>query len=286
MEDLKAKLDLIGLSEKEREKAEQKFIVTLSLISYEDLKEINRYLKEQGVFITKAKDIKVYTNPIVEIKKKFSILDEIHEVDIYRQDPSKINLNVLDIYKKVKYCIQIGKSYKKADGSYEESLFSEFEWQKVFNRESSTVDFIEADKNDEIITVQPTTSEIVAEPKIIDYLSDTELINPSFERVKDAELLDPMANHMVTGDEEKTTNIIDIGDYMVSPQNSVTNKMANDELDMGSFDKIRKELEGLQGQLAELDSVGTLDEDISFNDILTEDYNIDEPSRGHGGRAA
>lgn len=136
---LKEKLDLLDLSEEERKKAESKFLATLSFVSDSEIREIVDYLNTKGIRITKAREIKILGDSKVEIAKKFSILEEIHEEGIYRSNPLLITRNALDIYKKIMYCIQLGKPYKKEDGTYEEFLFSEIEWQKSFNKGSETV---------------------------------------------------------------------------------------------------------------------------------------------------
>ena len=130
------KLDLLMLGKEERRKAEDKFLASLALVSEEELREVTEYLNSEGVQITKAKDIKVVVNSKDEIAKKFSILNEIHETDVYRQDPSRINRNVIDVYKRIQYCKQIGKSYKKEDGTYEAFLFNEMLWQQMMVKEN------------------------------------------------------------------------------------------------------------------------------------------------------
>ncbi len=151
--DLKEKLELFNFSEEERRRAIEKHAVSLSLVSTEEIKDILKFLTSKNVTITKAHELTIFGNGLAEIEKKFAILEEIHESDIYRQNPSMINRNVIDIYKKINYCIQIGKPYKKEDGTYEPFLFSSKAWQQEFNKDM-TVDNKET-LNKEIITVEP-----------------------------------------------------------------------------------------------------------------------------------
>ncbi len=111
MEDLNAKLNLLELNERERNIALEKFLVTLSIVSYDDMKKIVDLLKLKDIHITKAKELKVLCNDYNEIVKNFNILDSINELDVYREDPMRINNNALDIFKKIKYCTQVGMSY-------------------------------------------------------------------------------------------------------------------------------------------------------------------------------
>lgn len=106
------KLSLLNLDKKEEIKARQKFLATFSLITEDELKERLEFLRSKNVLITKAKEIKVLAIPVEELAKKFSILDEIHETELYVSEPSTLSLNVIDIYKKIKYCIQNNIEYK------------------------------------------------------------------------------------------------------------------------------------------------------------------------------
>ena len=94
------KIALLNLDEKEAQKAKEKFMAALSLITEEELKERLACLRTRSIEITKARDIKVLTIPVEELAKKFSILDEIHETSLYTFDPSVLALNVIDVYKK------------------------------------------------------------------------------------------------------------------------------------------------------------------------------------------
>ena len=166
------KLDLLNLSEEEKGKAREKFLSTLALVSEDELREVLSYLVTQGIEITKAREIKIVSNSKDEISKKFDILGEIHENELYRNDPLLLNKNVIDIYKKIKYCIQIGKSYKKADGSYEPFLFNENSWEQEINRENVTISDTE-DLDDKLITVEP----IVENEPVIKEFGETDIEN-------------------------------------------------------------------------------------------------------------
>ncbi len=173
MEDINDKLALFDFNDKERKNAIEKFLIDLVVVPYEEMKDIVSFLKSKGVSINKARELKIVCNGYSEILKKFSIIESINEIEIYREDPSRINLNALDIFKKIKYCIQVDRSYKKEDGSYEKFLFSEAEWQKTFNKTSETVALSSNDlpesvlSEDDLVTVSPSSSSD-DEVKIID----------------------------------------------------------------------------------------------------------------------
>lgn len=159
---LREKLDLFNLSEKERKIAEEKFLVSLALVTDEELKETLKVLKNNDITITKARELKVVVNSSDEINKKISILKELKELNIYINNPNMINHNVIDIYKKIKYCMQVGKQYKKPDGSYEDFIFSESAWQKEFTKEEVKEDYHE----EELVTVTPPMPPVEEEKKV------------------------------------------------------------------------------------------------------------------------
>ncbi len=245
MEDIKAKLDLLELSEKERKFAIEKFLVSLSEVTYDDLKKIVDFLKEKGIHLTKAREIKILANDYNDIIKNFSIIESVNELGLYREDPLRINKNALDIFKKIKYCIQVGKPYKKEDGSYEKFLFSEAEWQKVFNL------------NSESVTVSsPSKTETVTSEDTTEYSNDFDYAAFSIN------------------DEDIVT--------VVPPRDEVQSETvdATRDLDLSSVSAKRKELEGLKENLKEsfesqfvnFDSSLNDDPMISFDDIEPETY--------------
>jgi len=165
------KVDYLNLEEVERKKVINLFLQDLYLISEKELEERVSFLKSKGVAITKAGELKVLTISLEELSKKFSILDEIHETDIYKQGPTLLCRNVIDIYKKIMFCIQAGKSYKREDGTYESFLFSEMAWKNEFNKE---VEKNEGDLGyfESVLDVasinESTTEEKILEEPIID----------------------------------------------------------------------------------------------------------------------
>lgn len=241
---LNRKLSLLSLSKEEQVKAENKFLASLALVDEDEIKDIVDYLNTQGVSITKARELKVVANSKEELAKKFSILSELHETNIYIQDPSQLNRNVIDIYKKIKYCMQIGKSYVREDGTYEPFLFSEVAWQKEMSKEVKQ-EVVEPTKQapiEDFITLEP-----VSEPVL-------EIIEPAIPQVEEQPIDD--------------TDHIDIKEYM-----KATEDAAELEAKTTSFADIKKSLED---QLALLDSFKTagLEEEISFNDLEPESYGM------------
>ncbi len=240
---LKEKLKMFHFSDEENKKATEKFLVALSLVSEDDIKEIAT-LKSKGIEITHARDIKVLTISKEELAKKISILEEIGEVAIYSQDPSLLCRNVIDIYKKIKYCRQIGKPYKKEDGTYEAFLFNESAWQKAFNNvDELDVNAANNKIEEDIVTIEPETDTLSSMDSLESAISDSiSSINNS--------------------------NYMDIDDFKSTNSNSVSQEAKTTD-----FATVRQEL---QKQLADLDALKNTEYDdvISFADIGPESYGI------------
>ena len=278
------KIALLNLGEKEEKKAKEKFMAALSLISEEELRERLGFLEGKDVRITKAKDIKVLVIPTEELAKKFSILDEIHETDLYVSVPSALLLNVIDVYKKLKYCIQNGIKYKDGldyDKDFIDSLRNEEKWKEFLGKrekENATVGPL-LDGEDASLSYEPNSGDDARE-------TDNALGNKT--EIKKAEhwlpfndgvgIHDPNVNedYKIPEDEEPKVpedNVISFGDL----------NNAEQDLDAKttSFEDLKKELERkmqeLDGSLNPDGSMYSPDYDISFSDIEPEQY-------GMGGR--
>lgn len=234
------KLEMLDLTEEEREKAKGKFLASLSLVGDEEFRSSVAALEKEGVRITKARDIKVTTNSSEDISKKFSILDEIHETELYRQNPSLINRNVIDIYKKIKYCNQLGKPYKREDGTYESFLFNELLWQKEFNGDLNM-------NTPHIEEAKP----VIENPE------------PVVHAVETIPTMGQIVTHIEPSDEH-----LDIKEYMLN-----SNDTADLEAKTTDFATVKKELEA---SLQELNNLKSMDDnsfdEISFNDLEPESY--------------
>lgn len=152
---LKQKLTLLNLSEEQEKIATEKFMASLSLVTLEEFTESIKYLETQGVKITKANQIKVLTNLCHELAKKFSVLGEVKETDIYRQEPNMLNKNVIDVYRRFQKCNQDGINYKNEDGTYKSFILTEKDFQKEIQSVS---------KKDEIPVIEPTVDVAMESP--------------------------------------------------------------------------------------------------------------------------
>lgn len=167
---MEEKIALLNLSEAESAKL-PKFMASLAFVTADEIKETQMFLATMDIIITTAHQASVLTNPLEELKRKISILEEVHVSDMYKQNPLMLNKNAIEIYKKVNYCIQNNVSYKKDDGTYESFLFTESEFQKKFNKESEVVTRIEVNQNLEsndleqtLVTLDPLVEPTDPEP--------------------------------------------------------------------------------------------------------------------------
>lgn len=115
----------------EREKSEIYFLPALSKVTYNELKMMLEFLREYGVKITHARNIKDTVNEISRVRGGISLLEEVDAVKIYALDPSKLSHSAFDISSRIKYCQLNNMEYKNADGSYKDFIFNE----KAFNLE-------------------------------------------------------------------------------------------------------------------------------------------------------
>lgn len=128
---MKEKLELLNFTEDEIKKSE-KFLVSLALSgNIAEVQEIITYLKENNIEIKHARELKVLTQSKEEIVNKVNILNQMHLVDIYREDPKRLTYNVISITKKAHYCLQKGIPLKTVNGTYENFLFREKAWASL-----------------------------------------------------------------------------------------------------------------------------------------------------------
>lgn len=248
---LSDRLSYLNLPDEESKKAISKFLVGLGMLEYAEFIEVINRLRQHKIEITKAKDIKVIANGLENIEKKINILDEIHEVDIYRQDPSRLNCNeVLKLYQRIQICKQTGIQYKKDDGTYELFLFNEYEWKKMMSSRNEgitpTPEFTPV--QEDIVTLEPV---VEVEP-IITPVDEMVAIEPEVSPVLD-------------------TDHIDIQDYMASQSDDIEEIQAKTT----NFAAVREELEGFRDQLAELDELKSqidFGDEISFADLEPESF--------------
>lgn len=227
------KLELLSLPEEEKKKA-YKFLAALSLVSVDELKDILTLLQKNGISISKAREIKVLANTKEEISKKFDILGQIGELGFYKQNPTRISSNVIDVYKKIQYCKQIGKAYKKEDGSYESFLFDELKWQEVSKVQNEQV----ISSEPEVVTMAPETAPMSAQ----------ELIDDNVHQ----DIQEYMAN-----DRNKEEAVEQTTTFDVIQDELETQKL---ESDISKLVEDKEALLDFQKQLSELDT-------ISFNDL-------------------
>lgn len=237
---LNEKLDMLDLSPAERKKAQEKFLTTLSFLSVEELKKILEFLASRNVYIRNAREIKVLANSKEEILKKYSILEEIKEVELYSADPTKISYNVIDVYKKIQYCKQMNIPYRKEDGTYEKFLFNEGMWQELSAKESNLNIISTPNTEEEIVTVDP-------------------IVNAEVEPVVE----EPIDNqHM------------DIQEYMATSQDIEEEKTTTFDVISSELEEqaLQKNVEQLISSKESLQDFKKELEEIYFGDLLEADF--------------
>lgn len=286
------KLALLNLSEKEEKKAREKFIQDLYLVSEDELMDILALLKEKGVVIKNAREIKVLTNSLSELQKDFSILEEIHHEGIYRQDPNMLNRNVIDLHRMRMYYDQNGISYMNENGEYDLKMFTEDAWRKISSKEEKIE---EIDFQDDLVTLAPDTLEqeneieplTFNEQKTPTVLEETEPNLVSFSDIANHSLND---NHLFEQPEEPILD--DFSDLdNIEPVSSFKSEQSDLERAEEKSNDIANLRAELEKQFAELEKykAETSNDELKFDDDLNNivSFNDIEPeSFGMGGRAA
>lgn len=248
METLKEKIDLLNLPEDERKKLEEKFAASLAYVSIDEMKAVVDVLDQKDEKITKAREVKVLTNPASKIEKNYDFVEEVHEPGIYSEDLNRLNGNGLDKYKRVIYCIQYGIPYKNEDGTYKDFLFKENLFQK------------------EVSGLAPTT-ETPSETSL-----DTTLDNVLSEETEPLDVTVPEVEIPKDEIEAQDEEHEDVNDYMQAAAD-----LDDIESQTTTFAQIKQDLEA---QLAELDALRSQNEYENndnvyrFNDIEQETYNV------------
>lgn len=225
---LDKKLKLLNLSEEQEEIAKEKFMASLALVTLDEFTESLNYLQSQGVSITKANQVKVLTNLCHDLTKKFSVLGETKETDIYRQEPNMLNKNVIDVYRRFQKCNQDGISYKNEDGTYKTFILTEKAFQKELTERtiSETPVVEDVDK----MSFEPTeVSSKKVEPLRTDFIDINEFIEINSPKVDESKV------------EFDDTKVMDIKDYHPEIEDPIFNTT--------TFKQVREELKGLQEKI-------------------------------------
>lgn len=234
---LSEKLDLFGFSPREREGAITKFSVTLGINSYDELKAKLDYLAAKGIRIEKAKDLKVFANSYQDLEKNVSILEDIKEVDIYRNEPSTLNCVAMDLYRRIQHHKQAGLKYKNELGEYEGFIKKESEWKK-----------------------EVTSEKIENKPVIEDTIQEASIVT-----------VEPVV------EEEKVEDLThkDINEYMETDMKELDKKITDFEEIRSSLNDLKRELSNLEDINNAQDLVPFSDNDfVSFNDLNAESYEM------------
>lgn len=260
METLKEKIDLLNLSEDERRKLEEKFAPSLSFVSIEEMKAGIDVLDKKGEKITKAREVKVLTNPASKIEKNYDFVEEVHEPGIYSEDLNRLSGNGLDKYKRIIYCIQSGIPYKNEDGTYKDFLFKESLFQKEVSGITPTTEMpLEASPETTLDTPHDVAFDAALDDVLPEETKPIDVTVPEVEMTEDS---------LEVKDEKQP----EVDDYMQAEAD-----LDDIESKTTTFDDIKKDLEA---QLAELDALRSQNEYENnnnvyrFNDIEQETYDV------------
>ncbi len=259
---LKDKLDLFtDLNEEERAKVEDKFMPSLAYIDYDELERSLDYLRTQNVYITKAREVKVMT--LENFAKKFDILNEVNATDIYSQNPEALMWDALDLFKKIKYCIQTKHEYKNPDGTYKNFLFDTKEWGQEFSQATEEVKVEEPIVSAEVDPLNVTLEspeDVRRYNDVMNASNDLDNIISHYEDVK-SNIAGATIEPPLTSEEPD----INYPSYVGENHNvDYTRQTMQDELGLNAFDNMTMDT---------LDSSNN-DEFVSFNDLMPDEFMV------------
>lgn len=114
-----------------------KFAASLTLVSCEDIKDIVNFLVEKGIIkeeenkcLLSPKAFKILPRGLAFIEGRVAEMEEIGELDCYREDPSRIN--ILDANLRLLYLKNNGIEYRNAKGKYLPIIFDKVEFIKKY----------------------------------------------------------------------------------------------------------------------------------------------------------
>lgn len=303
---LKEKIELFGLSEKETNKIlDGRFSASLSLYTKEELIDVLEILKENGINISNAKDIKVYTMSVPEVTKNIGMLKEDGELDLYKSDPSMLPNNVIELHRRMKQCKQNNIEYKYLDENgnyiYEDfiKIKNETEFQDELNKRIGNI------KNETDIVLEENPENMSENEPEMDL--DRFSFNENFWN--NNTLKEPESDLTLETEEDKKDYFVSIDkpkmDEESEEKNNIfheVNDLSNDlnsyidqnEGETNSFDSFQEKEQDITNPLDEwernigeqLNRLDNAKSDLGFYDIDFDINNFDQELGGRGGRAA
>lgn len=257
-------LNLCDLSPKEQKKATEKGLAAISLVNKREAADVVGYLRIYGIKITKFKEIKVLLETKENVVNRIKTLNDINEIDVYKEDPRRLLSDANDIKMKIEYCRENHIDYKNENG-YETFLFNEKMWQEKVSSATRVV-------NDTPSLEEPFRMPSVPEP-VVDISPITTVEEVKTDSLPINEVSQNEYN--ITFDDEIKEESVDLGNVIDEDIKDIDSKVT-------SFADIKKELEA---ELASLDVLRN-DNNNDFDDVISfEDFDAEEYEVGRG-RAA
>lgn len=114
-----------------------KFTASLTLVTCEEIRDIVNFLVEKGIIkeeenkcLLSPKAFKILPRGLAFIEGRVAEMEEIGELDCYREDPSRIN--ILDANLRLLYLKNNGIEYRNAKGKYLPIIFDKVEFIKKY----------------------------------------------------------------------------------------------------------------------------------------------------------
>lgn len=186
MESIASKLEILKCP-REMYPMAYKHIVTLQMVSSEELNEILNFLMEKGIIVPKEgepllkpSDYTILANGLEVIKQRVAQMEEIGELDAIKEKPVRINSK--GAAERLKYLKDTDEPYKTPEGKYSNIPFSIRKFQSKYGY---------AEQNEVVNTNENNINELIASNEEIKESTEnfTQTIEESFkEEVKEPEV--------------------------------------------------------------------------------------------------
>ena len=202
MDSFKAKLDILNYKNDMPNRI-NKHLMTLNLVSFENMNQIIGYLLEKGIIIAdknkmiiEPDDFTILLNDFATIKERVEEYEKLGELDALKEDLSR--LNSASATRNLAFLKQSGKPYKTPDNKYANAIFRLSKFKRDSYEKPNVVSIKEDNKKQE----NSSFEDILSKPQTIGLTSE------NYDRYE--ELYGNIKNIMlnVYGIEEVNNNII------------------------------------------------------------------------------
>lgn len=177
-------------------------VLTDEVVSYEELNAIFDFLASKGIIISKPSQNKIFANNISFIKSQVDRMDEIGELDAYREDPLRINSK--GAIERLLYMKNNGEVYRNEQGKYSRVPFV----KSLFESKYGKINFehdnqeLKEDVVSEEAQIPQNTDNIVLEP-VASIKENKDIAEDSHEDLNETVIVPPVVEEVILAPESE-----------------------------------------------------------------------------------